>query len=309
MMFRRLLTLALGLGACTLPGGALAAQQPRVVNGHVVPQQAGPALAQTFRSLVAQQVEVAWIGYAVPVRDRNRTMCCWTDGHSYYSGTMAAGDAPCCGSCRIEPGSTETPVRATAPAAAGPVKLEGADRMVVLFRVANRQVDRVRTFSEDCGIDAGGTTVRWLEGVNAADSIALLESILGGEQERKSRVTNGALAAISQHAEPSAASVLQRLARSHASASVRGDAIFWVAQLAGEKAVGTITEAIARDPETDVKRRAVFALSQLPNGEGVPLLIDVARKNTNPAVRRQAIFWLGQSRDPRALEFFAEILK
>jgi hypothetical protein len=309
VMSRRFLAIALGLGACTLLGSSLAAQQPRVVNGQVVPQQAGPALAQTFRSLVAQQVEVAWIGYAVPVRGRNRTMCCWSDGNSNFSGTMAAGDAPCCGSCRIEPGTTETPVRGTAPAPAGPVKLEGADRMLVLFRVANRQVDRVRTFSEDCRIDAGGTTIRWLEGVNAADSIALLETIVGGEQERKSRVTNGALAAISQHAEPSAASVLQRLARGHASAAVRGDAIFWVAQLVGDKAAGTITEAIDRDPETEVKRRAVFALSQLPKGGGVPLLIDVARKNPNPAVRKQAIFWLGQSKDPRALEFFAEILK
>jgi hypothetical protein len=41
----------------------------------------------------------------------------------------------------------------------------------------------------------------------------------------------------------------------------------------------------------------------------VPLLIEVARKNTNPVVRKQAIFWLGQSKDPRAVEFFAEILK
>ena len=33
--------------------------------------------------------------------------------------------------------------------AAGVVKLEGADTMVVLFRVVNRQVERVRVFSED----------------------------------------------------------------------------------------------------------------------------------------------------------------
>jgi len=26
-------------------------------------------------------------------------------------------------------------------------------------------------------------------------------------------------------------------------------------------------------------------------------------------VRKQAMFWLGQSRDPRAIDFFAEILK
>jgi hypothetical protein len=46
----------------------------------------------------------------------------------------------------------------------------------------------------------------------------------------------------------------------------------------------------------------------LPRSEGVPLLIQVARTNTNPAVRKQAMFWLGQSRDPRALQFFQEIL-
>ncbi len=84
--------------------------------------------------------------------------------------------------------------------------------------------------------------------------------------------------------------------------------MFWLAQRAGERAVGAISDAIANDPETDVKRRAVFALSQLPKSEGVPLLIQVARTNTNPAVRKQAMFWLGQSRDPRALQFFQEIL-
>ena len=57
-----------------------------------------------------------------------------------------------------------------------------------------------------------------------------------------------------------------------------------------------------------MKKRAVFALSQLPKDDGVPLLIQVSRTNPNPAVRRQAMFWLGQSRDPRAVRFFEEIL-
>ena len=78
-------------------------------------------------------------------------------------------------------------------------------------------------------------------------------------------------------------------------------------QIAGTETASRLSRL--EDPETEVKRRAVFALSQLPKGEGVPLLIDVARKNSNPAVRKQAIFWLGQSKDPRAIEFFAEILK
>ena len=69
-----------------------------------------------------------------------------------------------------------------------------------------------------------------------------------------------------------------------------------------------ITAAIENDPDTEVKKKAVFALSQLPRDEGVPLLIQVARTHSNPAVKKQAMFWLGQSKDPRALKFFEEIL-
>jgi hypothetical protein len=47
----------------------------------------------------------------------------------------------------------------------------------------------------------------------------------------------------------------------------------------------------------------------MPKDEGVPKMIDVARNNRNPEVRRQAMFWLGQSGDPRALQFFEEVLR
>ena len=67
--------------------------------------------------------------------------------------------------------------------------------------------------------------------------------------------------------------------------------------------------AATDDPDAEVKKKAVFALSQIPNGEGVPDLIQVAQENKSREVRKQAMFWLGQSRDARAVEFFAEILK
>jgi hypothetical protein len=37
-------------------------------------------------------------------------------------------------------------------------------------------------------------------------------------------------------------------------------------------------------------------------------LIEAARSNSNPVVRKDAMFWLGQSNDPRALEFFEQVL-
>lgn len=114
--------------------------------------------------------------------------------------------------------------------------------------------------------------------------------------------------ALSVSREPGALDEMIRMAREDSSAHVRGQALFWVAQKAGKKAAGAISDAIENDPNTDVKKKAVFALSQLPKDDGVPKLIEVARNNRNPAVRKQAMFWLGQSNDPRALQFFEEIL-
>jgi len=90
---------------------------------------------------------------------------------------------------------------------------------------------------------------------------------------------------------------------------VRSSALFWLGQRAGDRAAGTIADAIENDPDADVKRQAVFVLSRLPRDQSVPRLIDLARSNRNAAVRKQAMFWLGQSRDPRALAFFEEVLR
>jgi len=114
--------------------------------------------------------------------------------------------------------------------------------------------------------------------------------------------------ALSVSHEAGALDEMIRMAHDDTSSHVRGQALFWLAQKAGKKAVGTITGAIENDPDTDVKKKAVFALSQLPKDEGVPKLIDVAQNNRNPAVRKQAMFWLGQSNDSRALQFFEKVL-
>ena len=126
----------------------LAAQQPRIENGTVTPQPAGSPFAQSFRSLVSSQPDVAWIGYSIPVADRERVMCCFDSGTTFVNGTVSTGSG-CCGACRLEPSSSGTSMssRSDSTAPSGAVKLEGPDRMVVLYRVADRKVDRVRVFS------------------------------------------------------------------------------------------------------------------------------------------------------------------
>jgi HEAT repeats len=279
------------------PGGT----PPQILNGRLDTQAAGSNLAATFQRLVAAQTEPAWIGYSVPTLRGSGSdrQCCgdtWiSDGVVIRNGRIAT--------CGLEPADRSART-GEPPRVQSPVRLEGPESMVVLYRVEERAVQKVRIFSPDCELDAGGRAIHWLEGVAPADSVKLLSSLVSSTD----RVRSGAMAALAMHRDEVSVPALLTLARQDTSTKVRGDALFWLAQTAGRKVVPEITAAIENDPDTDVKKRAVFALSQLPKDEGIPLLINVAKTNKNPVVRKQAIFWLGQSKDPRALDFFTQIL-
>ncbi len=277
-------------------------QSPHILNGRLDTQAAG-TLAATFQRLVAAQTEPAWIGYSVATQTgNNRQACCY--GDTWVNGDVVISNGHLA-TCGLEPGDRATRTSQGQPLAnQGPIHLEGPETMVVLYRIENKAVERVRIFSPDCELDAGGRVIHWLDSVAPADSVALLSSLASGAD----RTRSGALAALAMHRDEIAVPALLSLARQDPSAKLRGDALFWLAQTAGRKVAADITAAIDNDPDTEVKKRAVFALSQLPKDEGVPLLINVAKTNQNPAVRKQAMFWLGQSKDPRALQFFEQIL-
>jgi HEAT repeat protein len=103
---------------------------------------------------------------------------------------------------------------------------------------------------------------------------------------------------------------LLRLARSEeVPDETRRSAVFWVSQQAGEAATRGLAEIVDDDDvDREVREHAVFALSQRPKDEAVPELIRVARSHRDPEIRKKALFWLGQSKDPRALALFEEIL-
>lgn len=337
------------------------AQQPHVENGRVETRQVAGSLDATMRSILAAQSTPGWIGYAEPIIPGDRQSCCWNNNER---------------GCFLEPHDRD---QAVSVSAHEPVKLEGPTHVVVLYRMENHQVGKVRSFTPDCELDAGGLPFIWLNGASAAESIRYLQSVAQqsasvGASRDEIRRADGAVSAIALHADPAADQALDQMVaatepeqvrrqaifwlgnargrrgfeivsrvlredpsdkiREHAifaltqskepealnavaraahddkSPHVRGQALFWLAQRASQKiAQDAISNAIASDPETEVKKKAVFALTQIPHGDGVPLLIQIARTNQNAAVRKQAMFWLGQSKDPRALSYFEEVLK
>jgi hypothetical protein len=253
-----------------------AAQTPRLSNGRIE-SHAAANIAKDLPALANTLSEPMWIGYTQPLIDGNHNMCdYWNEG-------------------RMMTQSTD------------PIHLEPANYFFVLFRIEDRQISRIRTYSDNCPLDAGGKAVHWFPSVSAADSINYMKTFMSPAATKK--LNDSAVTVIAMTKGDQALNELLSLARDGSTTAVKGNALFWLAQRAGDKAVGTITSAIENDPDTEVKKKAVFALSQLPKDEGVPLLIQQARSNKNPVVRKQAMFWLGQSKDPRALKFFEEILK
>ena len=261
---------------CVLVAAPALAQTPTVVNGTLESRSVTRTVEREIAAISSGVSGPAWVGYAIPVNTRDREAGCWaSDGFT--------------GRTRV-----------------GPLKLEGADTMFILYRIAEGGVQRIRVASPECPLDAGGLTLHWLTGVRATDSIDWLAALATGDGSR--RLAQTATMAIALHGDVQATERLIALAREGQNGEVRGAALFWVAQRAGDKAAGTIVQAL-EDPETEIRKKAVFALSQLPKDEGVPRLIEVARTHRDAAVRRQAMFWLGQSRDPRALAFFEQILR
>jgi len=262
------------------------AQTPRLSNGRLEHHAVSAGLSKDLPALAATLTEPTWLGYAVPVIDGDHQMCDY--GNDKMRGPVS-----------------------------GPVLLEPSAAFFVLYRVEGGQITRIRSYSADCPLDAGGKAIHWFTNVTATDSLAYLKTFVAPSSASR-RTVDSAVTAMAMHEGQPALDLLLAMARVEATpalglpaptSTMRGNALFWLAQRAGQKAVGTITSAIENDPDTEVKKKAVFALSQLPDHEGVPLLIQQARTNKNPAVRKQAMFWLGQSKDPRALKFFEEVLK
>lgn len=353
------MTRRLVLSALTAALSGLA-QQPPVSNANLQTAPATAGLDQAVRTAIARQSGPAWIGYAIAKIPGENQSCCWNEGGR---------------GCGLE--GKRNPQSNVARNTTGPVQLEGPTHATILLRTEAGRIGKVRSFTIDCPLDAGGLPLHWLTGVKAEESVAFLlrhlteESAAAtpgrksspdsavhaiamhagaaassaleklaasspGEAIRKSaifwlansrgragyqtvarlaredpsdKVREHAVFALTQSSEPEAIQSIVRVAKEDKVAHVRGQALFWLAQTASrQQAAGAIHDAINQDPDTEVKKKAVFALTQMPKDEGVPMLIQVARSNTNPAVRKQAMFWLGQSKDPRALKFFEDVL-
>jgi hypothetical protein len=246
---------------------AAAAQPKLLINAQLDTRPAGGGLEREFRTLLAAQPQPAWIAYSVPF---NRS---FNLGCEYVS-----------------PEGRSVP---------GVVHLEPPAEAVLLFRVVEGAVDRVRELSPNCEIDAGGVPFHWLTGVKPAESVVLLEAINRRETVR----------AIALHADPAADLALERLIGAGQPDVVRRQAAFWIGAARGTRGLETLKRLLATEPDPMLRERAVAGLAASREPGALDLLISVARDDRDLRVRRQAMNAIGRSSDPRAQTFLEDLLK
>lgn len=242
---------------------AMVAQQPKLVDAKLETRAMRGSLAQEVAGATEKAFWLAWTAAAVP-GDRQS---CWPSENRILENKA---------------------------------QLEGPREVHILLRIENHWVQRVRTFTPDCEIDAGGFPVVWLTGVSAAESVRYLRSIAFDAPT--------AVDAIGLQRGPEADAALEEMAVSTQPDKIRRKAAFWLGATRGSRGVALLTRMIREEREDGFREHLTFALSQ--SKEGVGVLIDLVRaaKPADRKVRDKAVFWLAKSRDPEARRFIDGIL-
>jgi HEAT repeat protein len=275
---------------CAVAAGLSWAQQPRLTNAKFDTRAVTQALEREFQSMVSSENGPAWIGYAVRAVAGEHQMCCY---NSFEDG---AGNRWCRG-CALEgakAGTAGEPVP-------HPISLEAPGYIFVLFRVENHAVDRIRTYSADCELDAGGLPFHWLTGVAPAESIALLAGFgQPDEQGGRHHRSEPAIAAIALHADPAADQALEKFVAPSQPESLRERTVFWLGNARGRRGYEVLRRIVTQDPSDRVREKAIFGLNVSREPEAVPAMIEVAKTDRSSRVRGQALFWLAQKAGRKA---------
>jgi hypothetical protein len=214
-----------------------------------------------------------WFGYAVKALPNHGMQCGW----------------------RLEGGPD---IFSGAPSPSGPVHLEGSTTVDVLFRVENNAVQKIRIYSTDCSLEAGGLPFVWITGVPAKASLAYLQTFVSANGA--DHTLEPALLAISMHDDAQADAILEQLTRPAAAQRIREKAIFWLGANRGARGVAVLKSILETDASDQIRDKAIFALSISKQPDALNPIIRAAHNDSSPHVRAQALFWLAQRSGERA---------
>lgn len=239
------------------------AQQPHVQNGQV--STSNSSLTSSINALKAKDA-IAWVAYTIPTSHRIQNG--WNpDGVSYLENENRHDDSD------DRNDSTKETYRA-----------------LLLIRVANHAVERIRVEDPDRKLDAGGVHVEFLPNVEPEKSIAVLQQL--AESTTTNKVRDGAVFAISLHQSSATMPALTALGSAGHDLQVREKAAFWLASQYKKQALPILDRWIKSDSDDRFREKLTFNLSMIHDPASADLLIRTAHDDASPRVRKQAQFWM-----------------
>jgi hypothetical protein len=270
-------------------------EMPHVVNAKLETRTASQNLSATVKQVASENANTKWIGYSVERVPEKGGVCC-----ENFSGH---GDA-LCGTCRLEAENGGGSAHSRA-ASGKTVSLESSEKLVVLLRIANKHVMRIRIASSDCTLDAGSLQFVWLTGVTAEDSVALLTQLVRPEDFRNEAdhaITEQALAAIALHAGAAADRAFADFVAPQQPSELRKKAAFWLGAARGKSGFALLQKMAKSEADSDVRSQVTFALFVSKEPGATEEMIRMAHDDESAQVRGQALFWLAQKADKKASE-------
>ena len=277
---RKTLMILLAVAAVDL--GALAqstagGQRPNIQNGRVE-TRAATAIEREIAA-VGTSASPVWVAWSVPMVAGERNLCStWIDDTTFVRGET------------LERSDGSRPTQFAPPS--GPVRLEGGTSLVILARVVDGRLERLRSIGDDCPVDAGGTTIHWLTGVTPAESVKYLDGLTRADALNISttrRLAESAVSAMALHQDASALPVLDRLSSTAtADGALRRQAASGLAAHRGAEGFDRVVALIKNERGRDLRRNFVGALAQSPNEKATNVLLEIARTDADASVRGEA---------------------
>src|SRR6202041_478091 len=256
------------------PTIAAFAQQPTVLHGQATTETVDHGLNATL-DRVKHQNTALWAGYSVPAISKFSSG--WNSDHIEYlegNGGSVVNDS--------EKDS------------------QSSDHAVILLRVAEGSVMKVRVESPERELDAGGLRFVWLNAVNADDSIRVLTDLARQGDARNLR--DSAVFAISIHQTSAATTALINLAGTGSDLGLREKAAFWLANQRGHDGFAAIQRLAHEDSDAKFREKLAFDLTLSKDPEALNELIRMAHEDASPQVRKQAQFWMATKGGKRVTE-------
>jgi hypothetical protein len=292
------------LSAAVLAGGtavAVAAQAPPaslVQNGRVE-TKAATSIDREIAA-VGTNADPVWIAWREPMVDGEHNMCStwFSDRNGYVRGDMLEANET-----GVQPPKIAQPT--------GPVALEGGTNIIVLARILNGQIERLRSLSDDCPMDAGGRTFVWLTGITSTESLRFLESYVRRDNaslDQQRRFADSAASAIALHRDPAADAILDRIASSDPTTDNRRRAGTWLGQFRGAHGFASLRSLIASEKDPQTRQSFVTSLAQTRQPGTADALLALAQNDADPKVRAEAAYWYPQRAGAGAINAVTAII-